>query len=143
MKSERGPKKVVIGTVVSDRMQKTITVREERLVKHAVYGKYVRRATTYQAHDERGEAREGDQVEILRTRPLSKTKHWRLVRIVRRGVGRPVELMDELATPASAAPVAPEDGATPAPAAEAAVAPPAPAAGDEGTAPASSEGATT
>lgn len=77
--------KTVVGTVVSDKMQKTITVREERMVKHPLYGKYIRRASTYKAHDERSEAREGDTVEILHARPLSKTKAWRLLRIVRRG----------------------------------------------------------
>ena len=85
MVNERAPKKAVVGTVVSDKMDKTITVREERLVKHPLYGKYVRRASTYKAHDERNEAREGDQVEIVHGRPRSKTKTWRLSRIVGRG----------------------------------------------------------
>ena len=76
--------RTVTGTVVSDRMDKTITVRDERLVKHPLYGKYVRRSTKYKAHDERNEAREGDRVEILFTRPVSKTKSWRLLRVLRR-----------------------------------------------------------
>lgn len=136
MNHDRGTAKTVIGTVVSDRMQKTITVREERMVKHPVYGKYVRRETTYKAHDEKGEARQGDEVEILQTRPLSKTKHWRLLRILRRGEGRPIELKDELAaavlaTPAGTAPGGPETG----PAASAPPASETPAApAEEGTA---------
>ena len=66
--------KTVTGTVVSDKMDKTITVREERMVKHPLYGKYVRRATVYKAHDEANQAEAGDRVEILFTRPISKSK---------------------------------------------------------------------
>lgn len=80
----RGRRKTVIGRVISDKMDKTITVAEERLKPHPLYGKYVRRATKYKAHDEQNDAREGDVVEIAFGRPLSKTKNWRLVRIVRR-----------------------------------------------------------
>ena len=76
-------RRVVTGKVVSDKMDKTIAVREERLVKHALYGKYIRRSTTYKAHDENNTAHLGDVVEITACRPLSKTKTWRLVRIVR------------------------------------------------------------
>ena len=75
--------KTVLGTVVSDKMDKTITVRQDRLVKHPLYGKYIRRSTRYQAHDERNVAREGDKVEIVHGRPLSKSKHFRLLKIVR------------------------------------------------------------
>ena len=81
---ERSKRKTVQGRVVSDRMAKTIVVKTERLVKHERYGKYVRRYTTYHAHDENGEAREGDLVEIMATRPLSKTKRWRLARVLTR-----------------------------------------------------------
>lgn len=88
MEKERSQPRTVVGTVVSDKMQKTITVREDRLVKHGVYGKYIHRASQYKAHDENGEAHLGDQVEILATRPLSKTKHWRLLRVVRRAAER-------------------------------------------------------
>jgi small subunit ribosomal protein S17 len=84
MSAERGRRIAVFGTVISDKMEKTITVQEDRLVKHGTYGKYIRRGTSYKAHDERNEAREGDQVEIAYDRPRSKTKRWRLVRIVRR-----------------------------------------------------------
>lgn len=71
------------GVVVSNKMDKTITVRTDRIVKHPLYGKYVRRKTTVHAHDENNECREGDVVEIEFTRPLSKLKRWRLVRVVR------------------------------------------------------------
>lgn len=79
----RGMRRVVTGKVVSDKMDKTITVRQERLVKHPLYGKYIRRATTYKAHDESNQARMGDVVEITYGRPISKTKNWRLVRVLR------------------------------------------------------------
>ncbi len=81
----RGQRKTVVGEVVSSKMDKTITVREERLVKHPLYKKYVKRSTKYKAHDEQNTANAGDVVEIARTRPLSKTKNWRLVRVVRGG----------------------------------------------------------
>ena len=82
-KKERGMRRVVTGKVVSDKMDKTISVRQERLVKHPLYGKYIRRATTYKAHDEGNTARMGDTVEIAYGRPISKTKNWRLVRVLR------------------------------------------------------------
>lgn len=74
-----------IGNVTSDKMQKTITVVVERLVKHPVYSKYVRQRTVLKAHDEKREAKTGDLVEVAFTRPLSKTKRWTLVRVVRAG----------------------------------------------------------
>lgn len=83
MSGERGMRRVVTGKVVSDAMDKTITVRQDRLVRHALYGKTICRATTYKAHDENNSAHEGDVVEITVCRPMSKTKNWRLVRIVR------------------------------------------------------------
>jgi small subunit ribosomal protein S17 len=83
---ERGQRKVVVGTVVSDKMEKTITVSMKRLVKHPRYKKYIRQNTKFKAHDENNEAKIGDIVEIMETRPLSKTKNWRLVRIVTKGV---------------------------------------------------------
>ncbi len=79
--------KTVIGEVSSDGMEKTISVRVTRLERHPMYQKYVRRKTSYKAHDENGEARVGDVVRIVETRPLSKTKRWRLVEIVRRSAG--------------------------------------------------------
>ena len=79
---DRGRRRLVQGTVISDKMDKTITVQENRLVKHPLYGKYVRRKTIYKAHDERNEAKQGDHVEIALCRPISKTKSWRLVRVL-------------------------------------------------------------
>jgi small subunit ribosomal protein S17 len=76
--------KQLTGKVVSNKMQKTITVSVERLVKHPTYGKYVRRTTKLLAHDENGESREGDVVAIEECRPLSRRKSWRLVRVVTR-----------------------------------------------------------
>jgi len=81
---QRNQRRRRIGMVVSDKMQKTITVQWQRPVRDARYGKVVRRNTKLHAHDEKGEARVGDVVEVMATRPLSKTKNWRLVRVVRR-----------------------------------------------------------
>ena len=78
------PRKRVIGVVVSDKMDKTIVVKVERFVQHPRFKKYIKRSKKYYAHDERNEARVGDTVEIEETRPLSKLKRWRLVRIVKR-----------------------------------------------------------
>lgn len=85
MSAERTPQRRVTGTVTSDKMNKTIAVRLDRIEMHERYGKFRRRSTTVKAHDERGEAHLGDQVEIAFTRRLSKTKNWRLVRVVRKG----------------------------------------------------------
>ncbi len=76
-------RKTVNGVVTSNKMSKTITVKSEKLVKHPKYGKFVRRVTAYKAHDEENKVSIGDKVEIAETRPLSKTKRWRLVRIVK------------------------------------------------------------
>jgi small subunit ribosomal protein S17 len=80
--SERGKRRLETGVVTSDKMNKTRRVEIARLVKHPRYGKYVRRRTICHVHDENNESRLGDTVEIMETRPLSKTKCWRLVRIV-------------------------------------------------------------
>ena len=69
--------------VMSDSMQKTITVRLERRIKHPAFGKYLRRSTTCKVHDENEIAKVGDIVEIMETRPISKTKSWRLVSVVK------------------------------------------------------------
>ncbi len=74
-----------IGVVTSVKMQKSIVVMVERLVKHPLYKKYTKRRSKFMAHDEKNEAREGDIVLIEETRPLSKRKRWRLVRIVEKG----------------------------------------------------------
>jgi len=78
------PKKRMVGVVVSDKMDKTVVVAVERLVQHSRYKKYIRRTKKYHAHDERNECRVGDVVEIEETRPLSKTKRWRVIRIIRK-----------------------------------------------------------
>jgi small subunit ribosomal protein S17 len=76
--------KTLTGKVISNKMEKTITVAIERLVRHEAYGKYLRRTTTLLAHDENNECREGDVVAIAECRPLSRRKSWRLVRVVSR-----------------------------------------------------------
>jgi small subunit ribosomal protein S17 len=76
--------RTLTGTVVSNRMDKTVAVRVERLIKHPTYGKYVRRTTKLLAHDEKNECREGDTVAIAECRPLSRRKSWRLVRVLER-----------------------------------------------------------
>jgi small subunit ribosomal protein S17 len=78
--------KTVTGKVVSNKMQKTITVLVERYVPHPVYGKYLRRTTKFLAHDENSESREGDVVAIEECRPLSRHKSFRLVRVISRAV---------------------------------------------------------
>jgi small subunit ribosomal protein S17 len=79
---ERNDRKERIGRVVSNKMQKTITVAVDRKVKHPIYGKFVNRTTKFKAHDEENTAGMGDTVRIMETRPLSKDKRWRLVEIV-------------------------------------------------------------
>jgi small subunit ribosomal protein S17 len=79
---ERGKRRVEIGVVTSDKMNKTRRVEIPRLVKHARYGKYIKRRTICHVHDEQNESRMGDTVEIMESRPLSKTKNWRFVRVV-------------------------------------------------------------
>jgi small subunit ribosomal protein S17 len=83
---QRNRRRAQIGMVVSDKMEKTIVVDVERFKKHPRYEKYLRRKKRYHVHDEKSEAKVGDQVEIVATRPISKQKRWRLVRIVRAGV---------------------------------------------------------
>lgn len=79
---ERNLRKERIGIVVSNKMEKTIVVAVKRKVKHPIYGKFVNKTTKFVAHDEKNESSEGDTVRIMETRPLSKTKCWRLVEIV-------------------------------------------------------------
>jgi small subunit ribosomal protein S17 len=76
--------KTVEGRVVSNKMNKTVTVLVERLVKHALYGKYIRRSTKLHAHDEDNACNEGDMVRVTECRPLSKTKNWRVVEVITR-----------------------------------------------------------
>lgn len=79
---KRNERKVRVGKVVSDKMQKTIVVAIEELVQHKLYKKAVKRTVKFKAHDENNEAHVDDKVAIMETRPLSKEKRWRLVRIV-------------------------------------------------------------
>ncbi|MDR2652033.1 MAG: 30S ribosomal protein S17 [Prevotellaceae bacterium] len=79
---ERNLRKERIGIVVSNKMEKTIVVAVKRKVKHPIYGKFVNKTTKLVAHDEKNESNEGDTVRIMETRPLSKTKCWRLVEII-------------------------------------------------------------
>lgn len=82
METKRNARKEIIGTVSSAKMDKTIVVSVVRNVKHAKYGKYFKKTRTFKAHDEKNECGENDIVRIMETRPLSKTKNWRLVEIV-------------------------------------------------------------
>ena len=81
---EKGNRKVRTGRVVSDKMDKTRVVAVQRLTRHPLYGKTIRRTKKYKVHDERNEARTGDLVQIMETRPLSKDKRWRLKEILER-----------------------------------------------------------
>ena len=80
----RGPRKVREGLVVSDKMDKTVVVLVEDRVKHALYGKVLRRTSKLKAHDEQNQCGVGDRVQIMETRPLSATKRWRVVEILER-----------------------------------------------------------
>jgi small subunit ribosomal protein S17 len=80
--TDRKRRKTRIGIVSSDKMTKTITVAVERKVKHPIYGKFLKKTTKFHAHDEQNTAGVGDTVRIMETRPLSKTKRWRLVEII-------------------------------------------------------------
>lgn len=81
----RGNMQEVVGEVVSNKMNKTISVKIFRRVRHLKYGKYLKKTSVFKAHDEKNEAKPGDRVRIQMTRPLSKTKRWRLIEIVERG----------------------------------------------------------
>ena len=85
------PKRILIGTVVSDKTDKTVTVKVERKVKHPLYGKIIRRSKKYHAHDEGNEYKPGDTVRIEETRPISKTKTWKVLDRVQAGKGQAVE----------------------------------------------------
>lgn len=81
---ERKSRKVRLGKVVSNKMDKSITIAVDRQIKHPIYGKFITKTTKYMAHDEQNEANIGDTVRIMETRPLSKNKNWRLIQIVER-----------------------------------------------------------
>jgi small subunit ribosomal protein S17 len=82
MSTERGLRKTRVGKVTSTKMDKTITVLVERRLRHPVYGKFIKKSIKLKAHDENNTCSEGDMVKIMETRPLSKSKRWRLVEIV-------------------------------------------------------------
>jgi small subunit ribosomal protein S17 len=81
-----GKKRQIVGTVVSDKMEKSVTVQVERLVKHKLYKKYIRRRAKFAAHDENNACKVGDKVVITESRPISRTKRWRISRIVEKAV---------------------------------------------------------
>jgi small subunit ribosomal protein S17 len=82
--SKRAQRKTKTGKVTSNKMQKSVVVSVERLVKHSLYGKYIKKTSTFMVHDENNDAKEGDTVLIMETRPLSKRKRWRLVEVLER-----------------------------------------------------------
>jgi len=82
METERNLRKERVGRVVSNKMQKTITIAVDRKVMHPIYGKFMNKTTKFMAHDEKNEAGVGDTVRIMETRPLSKSKRWRLVEVI-------------------------------------------------------------
>ncbi len=104
------PKRILIGTVVSDKTEKTVTVKVERKVKHPLYGKIIRRTKNYNAHDENNEYRPGDTVRIEETKPISKTKTWKVIDRLQASKG--VELEAELDVKEAAPTGAPEDKKT-------------------------------
>ncbi len=83
---ERNLRKVMIGTVTSNKMDKTIVVSVETSVKHPIYGKFVKRTYKLKAHDEENQCQVGDKVKVMETRPLSKDKRWRLVEVIEKAV---------------------------------------------------------
>src|ERR1700730_18743896 len=101
---ERGKRLVKVGVVTSDKMNKPRRVEIPRLVKHPRYGKYIRRRTICHVHDEQNESHRGDTVEIMETRPLSKTKHWRLGRVMTKAPGAVPLVEQPAAAPGPQAP---------------------------------------
>jgi small subunit ribosomal protein S17 len=97
----RNTRRTLEGVVTSDKMEKTITVEVTRTYQHPKYKKFVREQTRFHAHDEKGEAKQGDRVEIMSCRPLSKLKRWRLVRVVAKA--SEVAALDFETTPGGAA----------------------------------------
>src|SRR6185436_18441719 len=108
---ERGERATLVGVVTSAKMAKTLTVSVERFVRHPKFGKFLKRYTTCYAHDEKGEGRSGDRVEIVSTRPLSRLKRWRLVRVVEKA---PIEDLPVEAAPAKKPAAAAKGAAKPA-----------------------------
>ena len=81
---EKSLRKERIGVIVSDKMDKTITITVERKMRHAIYGKFIKKHKKFHAHDDKNDGHVGDTVRIMETRPLSKTKRWRLVEVIER-----------------------------------------------------------
>ena len=88
MIEEKKSERTLIGRVVSDKMDKTVSVAIERLIKHPVYGKYIRRTTKVLAHDASNECKSGDRVAISESRPISKNKSWSVVNVVERSADK-------------------------------------------------------
>ncbi len=86
MTTERGNKKTRVGIVVSDKMEKTVVVKVDQLIKHPVYKKYIKRSVSYKAHDEQNSCAIGDKILIVETRPLSRDKRWRVREILEKNV---------------------------------------------------------
>jgi small subunit ribosomal protein S17 len=81
-----GNRKELSGEVVSNKMEKTVVVKVRRMVKHPLYGRYIRRSTNLKAHDEKGACQPGDSVRIRESRPISKDKHWKVIKIVKASI---------------------------------------------------------
>ncbi|MCH7830581.1 MAG: 30S ribosomal protein S17 [Proteobacteria bacterium] len=88
MSEEKKARRAIVGRVVSDKMDKTVSVAIERLIKHPVYGKYIRRTTKVLAHDAGNECKQGDRVAIAECRPISKNKSWSVVNVVERAADK-------------------------------------------------------
>jgi small subunit ribosomal protein S17 len=80
--SERGHRRLQVGVVVSDKMDKTVVVRVDRLIRHSLYNKYIKRSVKYKVHDEKNSCKIGDRVQIIECRPLSKDKRWNLKQVI-------------------------------------------------------------
>ncbi len=88
MSEENKVQRTIVGRVVSDKMDKTVSVAIDRLIKHPVYGKFIRRTTKVLAHDAKNECKPGDRVAISECKPISKNKSWAVVEVVERAAGR-------------------------------------------------------
>jgi small subunit ribosomal protein S17 len=104
--AQRAARQTLVGTVTSDRMQKTIVVRVDRLVRHPLYQRVLRRGASFKVHDETNRAKVGDRVRIMATRPLSKDKRWRLVEVLAKASTAPA-VPDAQEAVAAAGPEAP------------------------------------
>ncbi len=87
MSDETKSKRTIVGRVVSDKMDKTVSVSIERLIKHPTYGKYIRRTSKVMAHDENNECKTGDRVALSECRPVSRNKSWQVVNVIERAAG--------------------------------------------------------